>query len=57
MKEEKDFLHTEAFAWCKGKQEEYDEYSHKLDWCDSKAFEITFIALIVICIIGYVLTH
>ena len=55
-----DFLNTEAFAWCKGKSEEhddYDDFSHKLDWVAEKPFVYFSFLLIILLIIAYFVTH
>lgn len=45
MRENYDYLHTEAFAWCKGKQEEEKEEPKKGNgW-------IVFLLLLIVAII------
>lgn len=46
---EDDFLHTEAFAWCKGKEfKEESEHEHELD---GKNCIILFLLVIILVII------
>lgn len=49
MKEDNDFLHCEAFSWCKGVEEEQEEEQEMIsDKALAIASILVFIAIIVI---------
>ena len=53
VKESEDFLHTEAFKWCKGKEEikeEYEEHEENLKQF-AIFYGIVFVVMIIIMVI------
>ena len=53
VKESEDFLHTEAFKWCKGKEEieeEYEEHEENLKQF-AIFYGIVFVFMIIIMVI------
>lgn len=51
MKEENDFLHCEAFAWCKGVEEEQEEEQEMDDKTFLVLWTVGFVIMVIIMIV------